>query len=421
MVDAALTAPRALQEQDGKLNLTRTLLLSLPFAWISIFNAVLDNGLPVILTAPASEGGLELSFTFKGAVMAMDNILGLFLLPLFGWLSDRSRSKWGKRTPFTVAGGALAALLWVVTGIALQMQIKWIFFVLLTGALASIAVSRPTGLAILPDFTPLRHRRTAQAVTDIVSILCTVIGIVLILIFAPLGYDKIFFAAAALMLPMIAVFLCTVKERKWQAEEPRAKIVAAEGAPLRLKRRWLLLGAVFFFYVAYNGLVSSLSNYAVDVLRLSKQQFVLPQGLTLLAAVAFSLPAVALAKRMRRKILLILGVGTMVAAFALAGLQPTLNAGMFICFFFTGAGFAVALTNLYPFLLEMSSPDKIGAATGVFNMVMTLAMVVTPIASGWLSDHAPMGLKVLFPYCIGSLLVCLLFLILIPERKKATV
>ncbi|MDR1465142.1 MAG: MFS transporter [Oscillospiraceae bacterium] len=432
MAENIKTLPRARSAalpRPGRLSLGRTLALSLPFAWISIFNAVLDNGLPVILTDPVADGGLALNDTLKGVVMALDNILGLFLLPLFGWLSDRSRSKWGKRTPLALAGGVLAALLWGGTGAALGMHAngrsaQWLFLLLLTGALAAVAFSRPASLAILPDFTPLPHRRTANAVTQIVSIVCTVVGILLISVFAPLGYDRLFFATAALMLLLVLLFLLTVKERRWSPAGPAEDgdgQAAVEGDAKKKRSRVLLLVSLFFFYVSYNGLVSSLSVYAKDVLGLDKSQFILPQALTLAAAMAFAVPAALLAKRFRRKNLLLLGVGIMIAAFTLAGFQPALNPVMFLCFFFTGGGFAVALVNLYPYLLELSDAKKVGSATGIFNTVMTFAMVVTPIASGWLSDHTPWGRRVLFPYCIAALALSFLFLLLISERKKAAV
>ncbi|MDR3313988.1 MAG: MFS transporter [Oscillospiraceae bacterium] len=405
------------QQQQAKLSVARTLTISLAFAWISIFNAVLDNGLPVILTADPAEGGLGLNFTAKGVVMALDNILGLFLLPLFGWLSDRSKSKHGKRTPFILVGGVLAALLWGGAGFALGLGAKWVFLVLLTGALAAIALSRPAALALLPDFTALEHRRTANALTQIVSIFCTAIGIGLIAIFTPRGFSSIFYAVSVLMLLLVALFICTVKERRWQPPE-QAEAAQEQGSATRAqpRNRAFLLAGLFFFYVAYNGLVSSLSNYAVDFLKLSKEKFVLPQALTLVAAIAFAVPAALLAKRFRRKPLLLLGVVVMMAAFALAGLQPSLNAAMFLSFFLAGGGFSIALVNLYPYMLELSDGSKIGSATGVFNTVMTLAMVVTPIASGWLADRY--SISILFPYCIAALALSLVAILFISEKKK---
>jgi MFS family permease len=49
-------------------------------------------------------------------VMTFDNLLGLFLLPFFGTLSDRSTSKQGKRTPFITIGISIAAIF--IVGIA---------------------------------------------------------------------------------------------------------------------------------------------------------------------------------------------------------------------------------------------------------------------------------------------------------------
>ncbi|MDR2753551.1 MAG: MFS transporter [Oscillospiraceae bacterium] len=405
--------------QSGKAqghSIARTLAISLAFAWISIFNAVLDNGLPVILTAPLEEGGLALNFTAKGVVMAIDNILGLFLLPLFGWLSDKSKSKLGKRTPYIIAGGVLAAVLWAGTGLALGLHVKWLFLILLTGALASIAFSRPASLALLPDFTAIPHRRTANAITQIVSIVCTVVGLLVIMLFTQWGYDKIFYVTSVLMAVLIVLFLFTVKERRWQPPEQTPAADEVEAGHAQSKNRAFLLASLFFFYVAYNGLVSSLPNYAKEVLGLGAGKIVLPMALTLAAAMLFAAPAAKLAQKFRRKPLLLLGVGLMIAAFATASLQPALNLAMYASFALTGGGFSVALVNLYPFMLELSDATKIGSATGIFNTVMTLAMVITPIASGWLSDR--FGLWTLFPYCIAALGLSFLAILLISKEKK---
>ena len=135
-------------KRTAGISVARILLLSLPYAWISVFNSVLDNGLPVILTAPVSDGGLAMSFTAKGVVMALDNILGLILMPVFGKLSDNSKSKHGKRTPFILAGGIGALISWVLTGYFLGMSSKWMFLILLSSGLTFIAPSLTQGSKI---------------------------------------------------------------------------------------------------------------------------------------------------------------------------------------------------------------------------------------------------------------------------------
>ena len=65
-----------------------------------------DNIIPLILTKT-----FHLNETFSGAIMAADNVLALFLLPLFGTLSDRTQTKIGKRMPFILFGTGCAVIL----------------------------------------------------------------------------------------------------------------------------------------------------------------------------------------------------------------------------------------------------------------------------------------------------------------------
>ena len=89
-----------------KLNYRRTFLVGLAFLSICAFWQMYDNVIPLIL-----KNTFHVGDTLSGAIMAMDNVLALFLLPFFGALSDRANTRFGKRKPFIVAGTALAVLL----------------------------------------------------------------------------------------------------------------------------------------------------------------------------------------------------------------------------------------------------------------------------------------------------------------------
>ena len=91
-----------------KLNYKRTLLVGLAFFLICLFWQAYDNTIPLILT-----NKFGMSQTWSGLIMALDNILALFLLPLFGALSDKCRSKRGKRTPFIAIGTVVAAVAFI--------------------------------------------------------------------------------------------------------------------------------------------------------------------------------------------------------------------------------------------------------------------------------------------------------------------
>ncbi|MBQ8341732.1 MAG: MFS transporter [Clostridia bacterium] len=96
-----------------KLNYKRTIFVGFAFFLIIAFWQAYDTIVPKILTDK-----FGLSQTWSGAIMAMDNIFALFLLPLFGALSDKLNSRFGRRTPFVVIGTLVAAVLLITLSFA---------------------------------------------------------------------------------------------------------------------------------------------------------------------------------------------------------------------------------------------------------------------------------------------------------------
>lgn len=88
-----------------KLKYGRTFLIGLAFLSISSFWQVYDNIIPLML-----KNTFGLGETVTGMVMALDNVLAIFLLPVFGSISDKVDTKLGKRTPFIITGTALAVV-----------------------------------------------------------------------------------------------------------------------------------------------------------------------------------------------------------------------------------------------------------------------------------------------------------------------
>ena len=102
-----------------KLNYKRTVLVGFAFFLICAFWQVYDVTIAMTLTSK-----FGLSQTASGVVMALDNILALFMLPLFGGISDRCKSKSGRRTPFVRVGTVLAVALLLVLSLADNAQLK---------------------------------------------------------------------------------------------------------------------------------------------------------------------------------------------------------------------------------------------------------------------------------------------------------
>ena len=102
-----------------KLNNKRTILVGFAFFLICAFWQVYDVTIAMTLTSK-----FGLSQTVSGIVMALDNILALFMLPLFGGISDRCKSKSGRRTPFVRTGTVLAVVFLMLLSFADNAQLK---------------------------------------------------------------------------------------------------------------------------------------------------------------------------------------------------------------------------------------------------------------------------------------------------------
>ena len=89
-----------------KLNNKQTVFVGLAFMSICAFWGMYDNVIPLILTKT-----FAMNETVSGIIMALDNVLALFLLPLFGAMSDKVNSPRGKRMPFIIFGTVVAVAL----------------------------------------------------------------------------------------------------------------------------------------------------------------------------------------------------------------------------------------------------------------------------------------------------------------------
>ena len=107
-----------------KLNYPQTFKVGFAFAIIMLFWTAYDFVVPLLL-----EQAYGLPSWARGIIMGLDNLLALFMLPLFGKLSDNAHGKlakkFGRRTPFIVIGTLCAVVLMVFVPVAtLKQQAK---------------------------------------------------------------------------------------------------------------------------------------------------------------------------------------------------------------------------------------------------------------------------------------------------------
>lgn len=149
-----------------KLNYRRTFFVGLAFLSICAFWQMYDNVIPLIL-----KNTFHLGETWTGVVMAMDNVLALMLLPLFGMLSDKLRTPLGRRTPFILVGTVLAVICMILLPVMDNAGSLTGFFIALGAVLLSMGFYRSPAVALMPDLTPKPLRSKANAVINLMGAL----------------------------------------------------------------------------------------------------------------------------------------------------------------------------------------------------------------------------------------------------------
>lgn len=150
--------------------------------------------------------------------MALDNVLALFLLPLFGSISDKTNTRYGKRTPYIVLGTLCAVIFMIIIPIANNIKSFVLFFIALGMVLLAMSTYRSPAVALMPDLTPKRHRSKANAIINLMGALGYVYSLVATLIFVPKiknpDYLPLFISVAILMIASVIVLKLTINEKK---------------------------------------------------------------------------------------------------------------------------------------------------------------------------------------------------------------
>jgi MFS family permease len=447
-----------------KLNVKRTIFVGFAFFLICAFWQAYDAIMPLILV-----NKFGLNQTASGGIMALDNVFALFLLPLFGSLSDRHDGKYGKRTPFIVIGTVIAIAAFVALTFIDNLQLQniaaqgvtdmplsadgaitneaivkaWevtasnpapfvIFIALLLIVLLAMSTFRSPAVALMPDVTakPLRSRANA-----IINLMGTAGGIIVLVLGMIFGTSKETYknftlyviAVCAVMAIGLVLFIILVKEKKWaqEAAELQAKIdemyptdseeekESGKLSKAKFVALLFILSSVFLWFMGYNAVTSKFSLYATNVL---KQNFNLALIIAQAAAIVSYVPVGFLASKIGRKKCILIGVGILFGAFfgAIFIGAGTPAVVLYIVFALAGIGWATINVNSYPMVVELSKGGNVGKYTGYYYTASMAAQVITPLFSGLIMDLAAasgavnLGMGILFPY--ASIFVALSFL-----------
>jgi len=396
-------------EMIMKLNTKRTILVGMAFLSICTFWQMYDAVIPLIL-----KNTFHVGDTNSGMIMALDNVLALFMLPLFGNLSDKTDTRFGKRTPFIVIGTAAACLFTLLIPVADQLGIFWMFIVALLLVLISMSVYRSPAVALMPDLTPKPLRSKGNAIINLMGAVGGMITLVLIQVLVPghttrPNYFPLFSAVAVIMAVSVVLLVSTIPEKRLAAEatalsgpeEPEKEPVQgkekSEPLPKDVKKSLIfLLLSVAFWFMGYNAVTSAFSKYAQIQWGMAGGSFASSLLVATGAAVLSYIPVGIVATRIGRKKTILVGVAVLALCFFSGALFPSYHPAVNIVFALVGISWAAINVNSYPMVVEMSQGGSVGKFTGYYYTFSMAAQIFTPILSGALLEHV--GYWTLFPY-----------------------
>ena len=389
-----------------KLNYKRTILIGLAFLSISAFWQIYDNIIPLIL-----KNSFGLGETITGAIMAADNVLALFLLPLFGALSDKVDTRIGKRMPFILIGTALAVSFLLLLPIAdnnrnLPLFIGVLFFLLL-----SMGFYRSPAVALMPDLTPKPLRSKANAIINLMGTIGSVYSLIMIQVLVGKGITPNYFplclSVALLMISMVSILFVTIKEKKLQSEivieddttESTSFVTPSGKLPAEVKRSLIfMLVSISLWFIAYNAVTTAFSRYATHVWGLESGGYADCLLVATITAIISYIPIGILSSKIGRKKTILLGVALLALCYFSAGFFNTYHWIMNLFFGIIGFAWAAISVNSLPMVVEISSAGDVGKYTGYYYTFSMAAQVITPILSGFLLEHV--SYRTLFPYAL---------------------
>ncbi|HPT88951.1 MAG TPA: MFS transporter [Bacilli bacterium] len=422
-------------KKELKLNYARTFYIGFAFFAILLIWQLYNHYSPLYLDAllKAKLTNEDHRWYIIGIIMAMDNLFALFMLPLFGYLSDKTRTKYGKRIPYIVIGMILSILVFPLISVAYLLSSLWGVILAMGAVLIIMNIYRSPAVALMPDVTPKPLRSKANGIINLVGYLGAILGGGISMIFKFTDQNKNYIVpsliGSALMFIALVILIFKINENKILEEtaldmqigeelsETTEKI--EENKPLSKadKRNLIiLLVATFLWFASFNAVETFLSVYSKNVFGDSSVAGTAVIILTFSSIITF-IPAGILSTKIGRKNTVIIGLLTIILAVVILIFQTKFNIIAIIAFALAGIGWASINVNSYPMLVEMTHQANIGRYTGLYYTSSMAAQSLTPIVAGAVMTFFS-GPEPLFKYSTIVMVLALLVFIFFKTPKK---
>ena len=390
-------------------------------AWITNLSAKLNEAFPILAEfaktqgqdVNAAGGGITLVPLFIGVIMTFDNIFGVIFQPTFGKLSDRCRSKLGKRRPFIVYGAPVSAILFaIIPWVALKstLPVTMLFIILFV---FSMSLWRAPAVALMPALTPPELRSEGNAIINLMGGVGSVVGMVAGALVSAIylavtgvkvtaeneqqtSFPYVFLLGAIVMIIGMLVVRIFVKEpsslqdvaaKNQYADEKAAK--KAEKSARKAdklskgerKSLIFMLGGLFFLFCGTNAITTFFALFAEEVLGKSTGEATIMTTIFAVCSAVAAIPAGKMGKKLGRKKTILIGLVVFMAVFLLYVVTRSM-AIIWLALILGGFANMLITVNTLPLVLDIGGIDKVGTFTGYYYTATFSAQIASPIIYG---------------------------------------
>mgnify|MGYP006278945145 CR=1 FL=1 len=403
------------ESSKTKFNTTLVIWIGLAFFTTEISWALYNARVPKLLAnylTDIESGAIILQLGIIGILMALDNMIGVILQPITGNLSDKTRTKFGRRTPYMIIGIPLAAFFFALIPFETSFLslFLWMFFFGI-----AMGFYRAPAVSLMPDFVRPINRSKGNAIINIFGGVGAAIGYLMSLIAGLITLQGSFIVVSVLMVLSLVVLLLKVNEKEsytYQiilemeegeelSEEEKPGLISSLKYIIKEKDKSTLFicFAIFFWFVAYQGIVALLTIFGTEVLGLGENFAGFLGFFVAGSVIIFAYPLSTLAPKIGRRMcikigLIVLIVSLIAGTFILfiGGIIAII--GILIVLILGGFGWAFVNVNSIVIVWELApSKEKIGVYTGVYYFFAYMAAIFGPFILGSITDlTSPPGL-----------------------------
>ena len=376
-----------------KFSYPKTFLLGFGFFGVSVIWGTYNAFVPLILA-----NKFNLAPAWIGFFMTLDNIAALLIQPSVGAWSDRLRTPIGRRLPFILIGAPIGAL---VFGLIPLVSVLPLFVACTTTLLISMAFWRTPVIALMPDITPSQYRSQANGIINFMGGIGSIISFLGGATLYEMNKAYPFWLGSILVIVSSLMVLIFIREPKeYQTAEKQPGILQSINEVINDpdKSAIRMLGAIFFWFVAYNAIEAFFTLYATNHLGMTEADGARLLGQLSLLFVLFALPSGYIGGRFGRRPTIMTGITIMAVSmlimyFTPVGVLitplthlPVLGSVPVIGLILMIAGIAWALINInsLPMVVDMTTAARLGTYTGLYYLASTLAAITGPNINGWI-------------------------------------